>query len=126
MAGNNSVHFIGNVGKAPDFQMTPKGTAKLSFSIAVRKYGKDEKPDWIDVTVYGKQAETLKTMVGSGTGVSVEGRLNTYTFTGKKDGVERKGFEVVASDVFLLPGKKPVPQENTPMDQGEDESVYPF
>ncbi len=109
MSANNSIHLLGNLGRDVEMQYTQKGAAKASFTLAVTRLGgagTDKKTDWFDVAVYGKAAESAQKFLRKGSRVSVEGRLETYEFTGKQDGQKRKGFVVVAQDWAFADTKK--------------------
>ncbi len=127
MAANNSIHLLGNLGKDVELQYTPKGAAKATFTIAVTRYGgggEDKKTDWFDVAIYGKSAESAKNFLRKGSRVSLEGRLETYEFTGKQDGQKRKGFVVVAQDWAFADSKKG--SDSSPEAVEESSGELPF
>ncbi len=99
MAANNSITLLGNLGKDVELQYTQKGTARASFSLAVKRFGggAETKTDWFDITIYGKSAEAAQKFLKKGSRVIVEGRLETYEYVGR-DGQQRKGVAVVGTD----------------------------
>lgn len=61
------MELVGNVGRDGEFKYTPEGTGFLRFSMAVNQGYKDKKhTEWVKVVVFGKQAETLSTMLAQG------------------------------------------------------------
>ncbi len=99
MAANNSITLLGNLGKNVELQYTQKGTARASFSLAVNRFGggQERKTDWFDITIYGKSAESAQKYLKKGSRIVVEGRLETYEYTGR-DGQQRKGVSIVGTD----------------------------
>ena len=97
---------MGNLTRDPELRFTASGTAVAGFGMAInRKYkqGDDWKEDvcFVDITVWGKQAENCAEYLSKGRGVFVEGylRLNSWeTDSGEK----RNKLEVVANTVQFL------------------------
>ena len=110
--------FIGNLGRDPESKFTPNGQQVTSFSIAVNhEYntvsGEHCKETmWVRVEVWGKAAEACNQYLKKGSTVLVEGRLIADKETGgprmwdKKDGTKGTSFELTASRVVFLDGKK--------------------
>lgn len=89
------------------FSYTPKGTAMLKASFAVKKgYGKDAETMWLDVVMFGKLAESMNEMLQGGDKAIVSGELDVRTYD-KKDGTKGKGVSISLSAVELIGGKKP-------------------
>ncbi len=124
MAAQNDIHVIGNVGKEVTFNFTPKGTAMLKFSVAVRRPFAKDKTDWFDVVYFGKGAEAVKDYVATGKQVSVQGRLETWEAERKDGSGKVRGVQIVAEDLFLCGGgkKSQTTEEEVAesMDDGED------
>lgn len=96
----NKVMVIGRMTKQPDARNTPSGTVVCSFSVATnRSYSvqgqRRDETEFVDVTAFGKQAETIAKYFGKGDEIYVEGRLKKSTWE-KKDG--SKGYR---TDVIL-------------------------
>jgi single-strand DNA-binding protein len=110
MAAINSVHLIGNTGKAERIELryTEKGVAFLTFSLAVEKMTKDKdaKPNWFDIVAYGKQAETIHPMLKGGDKVAIEGRLEQRVYEKKDGSGTAYSVNVIANDIQLLGSKK--------------------
>lgn len=91
----NSVVISGKLGRDPELSYTPQTqTACCRLSVAVPRQKRDEQPDWVRVTVWGKQAENCKQYLVKGQKVEVAGNLRTSK---GKDGKEYT--EVVANNV---------------------------
>jgi single-strand DNA-binding protein len=110
MAGFNKVILMGNLTRDPEIRYAPSGTPVANFGLAVnRKYrqGEETKEDvcFVDIVVFGKQAETCGQYLSKGNGALIEGRLQMRKFE-TKDGQKVTKHEVVAENVRFL-AKRP-------------------
>ena len=124
MAGFNKVILIGNLTKNPELRYTPNGTPVASFGLAVNrrfKQGDDLKEEvcYIDIVVFGKQAEHCGQYLSKGNGVIVDGRLQQRRWEAE-DGQKRSKHAVVAQTVTFLPKR---PEAGGEPSQ-QDETVY--
>ncbi len=106
MASLNKVFLMGNLTRDPELRYTPNGSAVASFGLAVnRKYKQgDELKDetcFVDITVWGKQAENCAEYLSKGRGVLIEGRLS-YRSWETDEGQKRSKLDVVANNVQFL------------------------
>lgn len=120
----NKAILIGNLTKDPELRYTPQGTPVSTFRIAVNyryKHGDDMKQDttFIDIVVFGKQAESCSQYLNKGSSVLVEGRLQERRW--ETDGQQRSKFEIVAQTVKFMSGRKGPSQETS----GEGEFAPP-
>ena len=91
--------ITGNVGKAPEFQISKSGKPMTRFSVAsTSKHGDQERTTWVDVTCFDEQAEVVSESVQKGDRVIVTGRLELEQYT-KKDGTPGSSLRMIASDV---------------------------
>lgn len=110
----NSVVLIGRLTRDPELRYLPSGnnTAVTRFTLAVdRQLSREKKAemesrnqptaDFINITVWGKQAENVSNYVSKGRLVAVEGRIQTGSYEAK-DGTRRYTTEVVANRVQFL------------------------
>ncbi len=109
MTSFNKVILIGNLTRDPEIRYTPNGTPVASFAIAVnRKYkqGEETKEEvsYIDIVVFGKQAENCSKYLGKGNGVLIDGRLQQRRWE-TDEGQKRSKHEVVAERVQFMPKK---------------------
>lgn len=110
----NNVVLIGRLTRDPELRYLPSGnnTAVARFNLAVdRQYSKEKKAemeaknqptaDFINITVWGRQAENVSNYLVKGLLVAVEGRIQTGSYEAK-DGTRRYTTEVVANRVEFL------------------------
>jgi single-strand DNA-binding protein len=106
MAGFNKVILMGNLTRDPEIRYAPNGTPVANFGLAVnRRYrqGEDMREDvcFIDIVIFGKQAETCGQYLSKGQGALIEGRLQMRKFE-TKEGQKVTKHEVVAENVRFL------------------------
>ncbi len=106
----NKIMLIGNLGRDPEMNYTPSGTAVTKFSLAVsRTYTtsageKRDETEWFNIVAWNKLAETCNTYLHKGSKVYIEGRLTQRKYT-DKNGVERTAIDVIANDMQMLTPK---------------------
>jgi len=106
MASLNRVILAGNLTKDPEVRYTPSGTAVGDLRVAVNdrvKQGDEwvDKPVYLDVTVWARQAETCAEYLGKGSPILIEGRLQRDEWE-DKEGNKRSKVKVVAERVQFL------------------------
>ena len=106
MASFNKVLLMGNLTRDPELRFTSNGSALAKFGLAVnRKYkaGEEWKEEvcFVDITVWGKQAENCAEYLSKGRPVFIDGRLQFSTWE-SDDGQKRNKLEVVANSVQFL------------------------
>ena len=105
----NKAIIIGNLGRDPEVRFTTSGRAMAKFPVATSEKWKDqdgnpqERTDWHNIVVWGKQAETCGQYLSKGRQVYVEGSIRTRSYD-DKDGNKRYTTEIVARDVRFLGG----------------------
>jgi len=109
MASVNKVILVGNLGKDPEVRFTPSGRAVARFTLATteswmdQESGRQERTDWHNIVVWGKQAESCGQYLAKGRQVYVEGRVTSRSYD-DKDGNKRYITEIVAQRVQFLGG----------------------
>ena len=124
----NNIILIGRLTRDPELRYIPNsGNAVSEFSLAVDKgLSKDKKQemesqgkptaDFIQIVVWGKQAENCANYLAKGRLVAVNGRIETGSYD-DKDGKKIYTTKVVANNVeFLEFGDKKEQTNNTPSD----------
>ncbi len=106
----NKIILIGNLTRDPELRYTPQGTSVCSFGIAVNRRYKQgdevkEEVTFINVVVFGKQADTCGQYLNKGSAVLIEGRLQERRWE-TEDGQKRSRHEVVAQNVRFLSKKQ--------------------
>ncbi|UCH90917.1 MAG: single-stranded DNA-binding protein [Nitrospirota bacterium] len=109
MLGFNKVILIGNLTRNPELRYTPSGTPVVNFPLAVnRRYRQADEPKevvcYVDIVVFGRQAEHCGQYLNKGDGAIVDGRLQQRRWE-TDDGQKRSKHEVVAQTVTFLPKK---------------------
>ncbi|GAM08680.1 single-stranded DNA-binding protein [Geobacter sp. OR-1] len=110
MASLNKVMLIGNLGKDPEVRYTTSGQAVASFSVATSEKFKnrngemEERTEWHNVVLWGRQAEIAGEYLAKGRTVFIEGRLQTRKWQ-DKDGRDRYTTEIVGDRMQMLGGK---------------------
>jgi single-strand DNA-binding protein len=109
MGSVNKVILVGNLGRDAEVRYTPGGAAVARFSIATTEVWNDksgqrqERTEWHNIDLWGKQAESLSEYLVKGKQVYVEGRLQTDEYT-DKEGQKKKSTKVRCERVVLLGG----------------------
>ena len=112
MANLNKVMLLGNLTRDPEVRYTPKGTAVGDLGLAVNRRVSDGNGNWsdevtfVDVTVWGTNAENAQKYLHKGRGVFIEGRLQLDTWDDKQSGQKRSKLKVVAEVLQFLPDGK--------------------
>jgi len=135
MAGLNKVLLIGNLGRDPEKRYTPNGQAVTSVPLATTSRWKDktdqmqERTDWHNLVIWGKQAETAKEILKKGDQVFVEGRIQNRSYD-DRDGNKKYITEIIVWR-FMKLGRKEVEPSEEPVgteaevSEGQDEDL-PF
>ena len=103
----NKVILIGRLTRDPELRHTPQGTAVCQITVAVNRRGAQpgqQDADFINVSVWGVQAENVARYMAKGRQVAVEGRIQTRNYD-DKDGKRVYVTEVIATNVQFLDSK---------------------
>jgi single-strand DNA-binding protein len=107
MASLNKVLLIGNLTRDPELRYTQSGSAVCELGMAInRTYmsNNEKKEDvcFVDVNVWGRQAESCSRYLKKGSPLFVEGRLNFDQWNDKETGKTRSKLRVVAERTQFL------------------------
>lgn len=108
MPNVNKVILIGNLTRDPEIKYTPKGTAIAELGLAINRVytpeggEKREETTFIDVTLWGRQAEVANEYAKKGRPIYIEGRLQLDTWEDKTSGQKRSKLKVVGENIQLL------------------------
>jgi single-strand DNA-binding protein len=100
------INLIGRLTADPTLNER-KGIQVGNLRLAVqrpRKDGEDQGADYVDVTVFGRQAEICKEYLAKGRKIAVQGRLHHSEWDG--DNGRRQKLEVNADSVEFLDARK--------------------
>ena len=139
MVNFNKVFLIGNLTRDPELRYIPSGRPVCTLRLAVnrrfttREGEKRDETLFIDVTLWGKQAETCAQYLSKGRPVLIEGRLRQDTWT-TSDGQKRSKIGVVAERFQFLgpaPSDQRAPEaaatgEESPVEPKVEEDEIPF
>lgn len=103
----NRVIISGNVTRNSDLRATSSGMPVLSFGVAVNDRAKnprtnewEDRPNFIDCTMFGTRAEKLGQYIIKGSKVAIEGKLRWSQW--EKDGQKRSKLEVIVDEIEFM------------------------
>lgn len=100
--------LIGNLTRDPEIKYTPKGTAIADIGLAInRNYTtesgeKREEVTFVNITFWGKAAETIGEYCKKGRPLFVEGRLQLDQWDDKQTGQKRSALKVTGESFEFL------------------------
>jgi single-strand DNA-binding protein len=111
MASYNKVLLMGNLTRDPELRYTPKGTAVLEIGLAInRRYQVEnetkEEVVFVDITFWGRQAETINQYCKKGRPLFVEGRLQLDTWDDRQTGQKKSRLRVVGENFQFIGGPR--------------------
>ena len=126
----NSVSISGNLGRDPELRATRSGMQVLGFSMCVngrvrRGDSWEDKPNWVDVSLFGNRAESVARYLAKGSHVTVHGRLNQRTWE-TEDGQKRSKLEVIADDIDFSGGAQQAAQASPQAAEDYYDEDVPF
>ena len=107
MANLNKVMLIGNLTRDPELRYLQNGTAVCDLGLAINRKWKaasgemKEEVVFVDVTAWGKQAETISEYLQKGRAIFVEGRLKLDQWTNQQGQKQSKLNVVMENFQFL-------------------------
>lgn len=109
MASFNKVILVGNLTRDPQVRYTTSGTALAEIGLAVSRQWFDkqsnqkrEETTFVDITLWGRQAEVAGEYLAKGRPVLIEGRLQLDTWDDKETGQKRSKLRVVGENMTML------------------------
>lgn len=98
----NSVNIIGRVVREPVIKSTNEGIPICELRIAIDdNHSKDDRSDFINVTVFGAQANLCERYLRKGFLTGISGRIRTEIYT-DKEGVNRYPVKITADRIQFL------------------------
>jgi single-strand DNA-binding protein len=132
MSSFNKVILMGNLTRDPQVRYTPSGTAVADIGLAVNRVWYDkqsqsrrEDTTFIDVTVWGRQAEIAGEYLAKGRSVLIEGRLQLDQWDDRESGQKRSKLKVVCENLQMVGGRSDGASRGGPRSQGGAESQAP-
>lgn len=127
MASMNRVFLAGNLTRDPEVRHIPSGIAVADLSLAVNESYRNkagemvESTVFVDVVVWGRQAETSGEYLSKGSPVLIEGRLQLDSWENQQ-GEKRSKLRVRADRVQFLSSPRKADYKGAPQDSGGDSS----
>jgi len=103
----NKVILVGRITRDPELKSVNNGLSVVNFTLAVNRPFQDQQgernADFINCSVWRKQAENLAKYVKKGSLIGVEGRVQTRSY--EVDGSTRYVTEVLCENIQFLDTK---------------------
>ncbi len=104
----NQVTLVGRLTKDPELRVTTEGNSVVNIILAVNRNYRNQKgeidADFVQCTIWRKNAENLSLYCKKGTLIGLMGRIQTRTYE-SEDG-RKYVTEVIAESVRFLEGKR--------------------
>jgi single-strand DNA-binding protein len=106
----NRVILTGNLTKDPEvIERSSTTVCKLRLAVNTRKKNSatgdwEDKPNYFNVTIFGRQAESCGQYLSKGRPVGIDGRLEWSEW--EKDGEKRQSVDIIAENVQFLGGRE--------------------
>jgi single-strand DNA-binding protein len=116
--------LIGNLTRDPELRYTPSGKAVTDISLAINRVWNNEQGQkqedtiFVDVTLWGRQAELAQQYLSKGRCAYIEGRLQMDTWDDKETGKKRSKLKVVGDQLQFMPDGKGGSGGSPPPSQG--------
>ena len=120
MASLNKVLLMGNLTRNPEIRYTPSGSAVCEFGMAINRRfmqanGQErDETCFVDIVVWGKQAETASRFLQKGSAVFIEGRLVYDQWDDRETQKKRSRLRVNADRVQFLDRRDDRPAADMP------------
>ena len=128
----NKVVLTGNLTRDAELQYTQSGMAISAIGLAVNDRRKnpqteewEDKPNFVECTLFGKRAEGLAPYLKKGQKVGINGKLDWQQWE-TQDGSKRSTLKVIVNDLELLGGAKQQSQEQGATEETVTNEEIPF
>ena len=105
----NKAIISGNLTRDPEVKSTAGGSCVMKFSVAVNDRYKnqqtgqwEDRPNFIDCTMFGARAESVSRFMSKGTKVAIEGKLRWSQWEKKDTGEKRSKVEVIVDEIEFM------------------------
>ncbi|OCL81898.1 single-stranded DNA-binding protein [Arcobacter porcinus] len=118
----NKVIFIGNLTRDLEIRYSKDGLAIANSSLAINEFkGTDkEKTIYIDISLFGKSAETANRYLQKGSRVAISGKLDFQQWI-SPNGTPKNKHAVIVDEVTFLDRKE---KQETEVDYKEEVNSY--
>ncbi len=101
----NRVILVGRLTRDPELRTLPTGNAVATFTLAINRNFRNKDgnidADFINVSVFGRQAENVGKYLSKGSQLGCEGRIQSRSYDAQ-DGSKRYVTEVIAENVEFM------------------------
>ncbi len=111
MANLNKVMLMGNLTRDIELKYTPSGLAVANLGMAINRKFRDSKTNelreevtFVDIEVWGKQAETAHQYLAKGRPLYIEGRLKLDSWDDKTTGKKMSKLKIVCENFQFIGG----------------------
>jgi single-strand DNA-binding protein len=107
----NRVFLAGHLTRDPEVRSLPKGGQVADLGLAInRVYSteggeKKEETTFVDVTLWGRQAEIAGQYLSKGRAIFIEGRLQLDSWDDRQTGQKRTRLKVICESLQFLPNR---------------------
>lgn len=127
----NKASISGNLTRDPELRTTQSGTSVLSMGVAVNERVKrgdqwEDRPSYVDVTVWGARAEALSKFLRKGLRVAVSGRLRQDRWQDRQTGENRSRLGIVADEVDVMTPRDGGRERQAPAPQQAQHQAVPY
>jgi single-strand DNA-binding protein len=128
----NSVNITGNLTRDIELRQTQSGYSIGAISVAVNDRRKnpqteewEDKPNFVECTLFGKRAEALAPYLKKGQKVGINGKLDWQQWE-TQEGSKRSMLKVIVNDLELLGGARQQSQEQGATEETVADEEIPF
>lgn len=100
-----------------------EGAYVVNNCVALKRFGKQEKTDFIDIKVFGKQVDNFCNLCDKGTRILINGQLQTDVYKNKEDKTV-KNYYILVGSFEVLNSKEQA--ENEEVEQEENTTSKDF
>lgn len=125
----NKAILLGNLGKDPEFRITPSQVHVCTFSIATSEKRRDqsgnmtEQTEWHNIVTFGVTADNCSKYIKKGSQVYVEGRIQTRKWQ-DKEGKDRYTTEIITDRVNFIGGRREAGSNDSAPAYGAEATSY--
>lgn len=120
--GLNLVNLVGRVGSDPDVRYFESGSVVCKLTLAVRRRSRNsDEPDWFNLEIWGKPAQTAADYVRKGSLIGVTGALKIEHWQDRSTGADRSRPVIRVDQLELLGSRRDQEANATGMSRYEDD-----
>ena len=126
----NTVTLVGRAGRDPEVRYFESGTVVANLTMAVNRRNRDDEPDWVNLEIWGKQAQVAADYVKKGSLIGITGSFKLDSWKDRNTGETRNKPVVRVDRLELLGSRKDSEngnfQSNNSFNQQANNDEIPF